>query len=95
VHSTRQQLLRLAALLNDARKLAASQQLQNDDNVLNKCANHARALQQAADELFHANVNLRFNRVPLFNVQAALDVIASGGHSIGLLLMPRKDLCLR
>jgi hypothetical protein len=81
VHGARQQLLRLGALLHDPRKLAVAQRVAEQGSALDVAAAHARALQAAADELFKANMDLRFNRVPLLNVHDAADVLASGARS--------------
>lgn len=78
VHSARQQLLRLGALMHDPRKLAVAHRVAEQGSVLDAAAAHARALQAAADELFKANMDLRFNRVPLLNVHDAADVLATG-----------------
>lgn len=78
LHSTRQQLLRLGALLHDPRKLAVAHRVADQGSVLDVAAAHTRALQTTADELFKANSDLRFNRVPLLNVHDAADVLATG-----------------
>jgi hypothetical protein len=79
VHEARQQLLRSAALLGDTRKLPPLVQLVQPGGALDIAASHARALQTAADELFRANASLALQRVPLFNVPDALDVLSTGG----------------
>jgi hypothetical protein len=53
-------------------------QLAAPNGVLDIAAQHARHLQTAADELFKANEDLRFGRVPLFNIPSALDVLSTG-----------------
>lgn len=78
LHDARQQLLRAAVLLHDTRKLPPLAQLVQPGGVLDIAANHARALQSAADELFRANGMLLWQRVPLFNVPDALDVLSTG-----------------
>lgn len=86
LHDARQQLLRAAALLHDTRKLPPLTQLVQPGGVLDIAANHARALQTTADELFRANGLLLFQRVPLFNVPDALDVLATGENEEGACL---------
>ncbi|KAF6258599.1 hypothetical protein COO60DRAFT_1101947 [Scenedesmus sp. NREL 46B-D3] len=81
VHGTRQQLLRSAAVLHDPRKLPPLAQLVSSNGVLDIAAQHARHLQTAADELFKANEDLRFGRVPLFNIPSAMDVLSTGTYS--------------
>jgi hypothetical protein len=83
LHGARQQLLRLGALLHDPRKLAVAQRAAEQGSALDVAAGHARALQAAADELFKANMDLRFNRVPLLNVHDAVDVLGSGAGGAG------------
>jgi hypothetical protein len=83
LHSARQQLLRLGALLHDPRKLAVAQRVADQGSVLDAAATHTRALQAAADELFKANADLRWNRAPLFNVLDAADVLATGAAGWG------------
>lgn len=78
LHDARQQLLRAAVLVYDTRKLPPLVQLVQPGGVLDIAANHARALQTTADELFRANGLLAFQRVPLFNVPDALDVLSTG-----------------
>jgi hypothetical protein len=78
VHGTRQQLLRSAAILHDPRKLTPLARLVSPNGVLDIAAQHARHLQTAADELFKANNDLRYGRVPLFNIPSALDVLSTG-----------------
>jgi hypothetical protein len=48
---------------------------------LDIAATHARSLQTTADELFGANDSLRWQRVQLFNVPDALDVLSTGNTS--------------
>ena len=89
LHDARQQLLRAAALVHDTRKLPPLTQLVQTGGVLDRAASHARALQTTADELFKANGMLLFQRVPLFNVPDALDVLATGRHLLGLCIVDR------
>jgi hypothetical protein len=79
VHSARQQLLRAAALIHDTRKLPPLSQVVQINGVLDNAAAHARNLQTTADELFRANQQLLWQRLPLFNVPDALDVLSTGG----------------
>lgn len=81
LHDARQQLLRAAALVHDTRKLPPLTQLVQPGGVLDVSATHARALQTTADELFGANDSLRWQRVQLFNVPDALDVLSTGEPS--------------
>lgn len=81
LHDARQQLLRAAALVHDTRKLPPLTQLVQPGGVLDVSATHARALQTTADELFGANDSLRWQRVQLFNVPDALDVLSTGKSS--------------
>lgn len=78
LHDARQQLLRAAALVHDTRKLPPLTQLVQPGGVLDIAATHARSLQTTADELFGANDSLRWQRVQLFNVPDALDVLSTG-----------------
>lgn len=80
LHDARQQLLRAAAVVHDTRKLPPLTQLVQPGGVLDIAAHHARALQSTADELFRANGLLTVQRVPLFNVPDALDVLSTGEH---------------
>lgn len=81
LHDARQQLLRAVVLLHDTRKLPPLAQLVQPGGVLDIAASHARALQTAADELFRTNGMLLWQRVPLFNVPDALDVLSTGEDS--------------
>jgi hypothetical protein len=78
LHDARQQLLRAAALMHDTRKLPPLTLLVQPGGVLDLAATHARALQTTADSLFESNGLLCFNRVQLFNVPDALEVLSTG-----------------
>jgi Mediator complex subunit MED14 len=95
IHAARQRLLRGLVLLHDTRKLPPLAQLVQPGGVLDVSATHARALQSAADELFRANSELRLQRVPLFNIPDALEVLCTGAgvfvegsHSKGAGVVP-------
>jgi len=78
LHGARQQLLRLALLSNDPRKVGAVVPLVQPGAVLDVAAKHANALSSAADDLYHTCQHLKFTRVPLFDVQSALEVLSKG-----------------
>lgn len=94
LHGARQQLLRAAATLHDTRKLPPLTLLVQPGGVLDVAAGHARALTTAADELVRANGELRFHRLPLFNVPDALDVLSTGAHAAAAVLSSRVLLWL-
>lgn len=85
LHSTRQQLLRLVALVQWAPKARVLAECVQQDKVLDIAAQHARMLQAAVDDMFAAHVERAGSFNPMFDVQTALEVLTTGGQSLRLL----------
>ena len=47
-------------------------------NVLEKAANHASTLREAADQLYHQHNDPALTRAPIYDVPTALDVLQTG-----------------
>lgn len=80
LHSARQQLLRIVALIQWSPKAKALAEIVDHDKVLDQAAYHTRMLQAAVDDMCAAHVDRagRFN--PMFDVQTAEEVLSTGAR---------------
>jgi hypothetical protein len=78
LHSARQQLLRMVALVQWVPKSKALTECVDHGKVLDKAAQHARMLQAAVDDMFAAHVERAGTFNPMFDVQTALEVLTTG-----------------
>ncbi|GAX72686.1 hypothetical protein CEUSTIGMA_g142.t1 [Chlamydomonas eustigma] len=80
LHATRQQLMRLLALVQWSPKAKALTECVDQDKVLDQAAGHARLIHAAVDDMCAAHLERlgRFN--PMSDVQTALEVLSTGNY---------------
>ncbi|KAI3423531.1 hypothetical protein D9Q98_010711 [Chlorella vulgaris] len=79
LQTTRQQLQRLHVCAQWAHKAKA---VNTCREVLKASQDHGTAFVHAADELFRLHEELRFSRVPLFDVSTALHIMQTGNYRL-------------
>jgi hypothetical protein len=78
LHSTRQQLLRMVALVQWSPKAKALAECVGPDKVMDKAAGHVRMIHAAVDDMCAAHVERVSRYVPMWDVQTALEVMSTG-----------------
>ena len=83
LHSMRQQLLRLVALVTWSPRARVLMEVVDSGKVMDCAAEHSRMLQAAVDDMFEGHMGRAPHFNPMFDVQTAMEVLRTGDNSLG------------